>query len=151
MNTEEEREKTMESTLSPGRNAAVAVLSQAECLELLGATGIGRIAFSTATGPRIYPVNYLVADGCVVVRTSPYAQLGEHASGLVAFEADHLDAKLRRGWSVLVVGLSAPVEDADEAIRLHHTGQLEPWAPGQRNLFVRITPREITGRRFNGC
>jgi len=34
------------------------VLSRAECLSRLGATGLGRIAVVNGTEPAIFPVNY---------------------------------------------------------------------------------------------
>lgn len=124
-------------------------LSTEECFTLLGDSGVGRVAFTTASGPLIHPINYLVDDKTIVLRTSPYTRLGEHPFGLVAFEADELEAEMRRGWSVLVVGSCAPVEDTDEAIDLRRGGRLEAWAAGQRNLFVRITPQQVTGRRIS--
>ncbi len=134
---------------SPGRaGGAIVELSRTECFALLGETGVGRVAFSTASGPLIHPVNYLVDDETIVLRTSPYTQLGGHPFGLVAFEVDDLEREMRRGWSVVLVGRCAPVEDTDEAIDLRRGGRLEAWAAGQRNLFVRITPQQVTGRRI---
>lgn len=124
------------------------VLTRTQCLELLGETGVGRVAFMGASGPQIYPVNYLVDDETVVVRTAPYTRLAEYATGQVAFEVDDLHPESLRGWSVLVVGSSLPVDDPDEAVALRRSGRLQPWADGPRNLFLRITPREITGRRI---
>jgi nitroimidazol reductase NimA-like FMN-containing flavoprotein (pyridoxamine 5'-phosphate oxidase superfamily) len=127
----------------------ISVLTSAECRTLLGTAGVGRVAFVGPSGPVIHPVNYLVDHDTIVVRTSPYTMLGEHATGQVAFEVDDLDAWLTRGWSVLVTGRSAPVDDPEEAIALRRAGLLQPWAEGHRNLFVRITPDEITGRRIS--
>lgn len=123
-------------------------LSEDECFALLGESGVGRVAFTTAAGPLIHPVNYLVDDATIVLRTSPYTRLGEHPYGLVAFEVDDLDAEMQRGWSVVIVGRCAAVDDPDEAIDLRRTGRLHAWAAGQRNLFVRITPQQVTGRRI---
>lgn len=124
-------------------------LTRTECLELLGETGVGRVAFTGASGPQIYPVNYLVDNETVVVRTAPYTRLAEHATGQLAFEVDDLHPESLRGWSVLVVGSSLPVDDPDEAATLRRSERLQPWADGPRNLFLRITPREITGRRIS--
>lgn len=129
----------------PGR---LTELSEAESFALLGESGVGRLAFATAAGPLIHPVNYLVDDATIVLRTSPYTRFGEHPFGPVAFEVDDLDAQMQRGWSVLIVGRCAPIEDADEAIDLRRGGRLDVWADGQRNLFVRITPQRVTGRRI---
>ena len=122
-------------------------LTDAECLELLTRNELGRVGFTTNKGPQIYPVNYSMDRGTIVIRTSPYAGLYT-STGPVAFEIDEIDPVRRQGWSVLVVGTVAEIEDPDEAIQLRHQGGPEPWASGQRNVFVRITPREITGRRL---
>jgi nitroimidazol reductase NimA-like FMN-containing flavoprotein (pyridoxamine 5'-phosphate oxidase superfamily) len=127
----------------------ISVMSQEECLALLGAASVGRVAFVGPSGPVIHPVNYLMDHDTIVVRTSPYTLFGGHASGQVAFEVDEIDAWLTRGWSVLVTGRCEPVDDPEEAIELRRQGRLEPWADGHRNMFVRITPREITGRRIS--
>lgn len=130
------------------RAGTLGELSQDECFELLGETGVGRVAFDTPAGPLIHPVNYLVDNATIVIRTSPYTVFAERSHGLVAFEVDDLDPQLRHGWSVLIVGRSAPVEDIDEAVDLRRGGRLESWASGNRTLFVRITPHKVTGRRI---
>lgn len=138
---------TASSTAGSG-DGRLLELSTEECFALLGETGVGRVAFVTASGPLIHPVNYLVDDQTIVLRTSPYTRLGGHPFGLVAFEVDDLDQDMRRGWSVVIVGRCAAVEDTDEAIALRRGGRLAAWAGGHRNLFVRITPQQTTGRRI---
>ena len=133
----------------PAPPGGLIVLNRDECFGLLGTTGVGRIAFVGPSGPVIHPVNYLVDEGTIVLRTSPYTMLGEHSVGQVAFEVDELDEWMSRGWSVLITGRSAPIDDPDEAIAIRRRGLLHPWAEGQRNLFVRITPVEISGRRIS--
>lgn len=131
-----------------GAGGPLVELSKEECFALIGEAGVGRVAFTTASGPLIHPVNYLVDGDTLVLRTSPHTQFGTHPFGLVAFEVDDLDPLMERGWSVLFVGRCAPVEDADEAIDLRRGGRLQAWAAGTRNLFVRITPDQVTGRRI---
>src|SRR4028119_720576 len=53
-------------------------LSREDCAELLRAGVIGRVAVSTPTGPHIVPVNYVVMDDAIIVRTTPYSLLGSH-------------------------------------------------------------------------
>ncbi len=63
----------------------------------------------------------------------------------VAFETDVTDTAARRGWSVLVQGPAHHVTGAEEdAVR---AAGVESWAPGDRELFVRIVPSRVTGRR----
>lgn len=126
----------------------VSVLNDQECRTLLESSTVGRVAFVGPTGPVIHPVNFLMDHGTIIVRTSPYTMFGAHEPRRVAFEVDELDTWMSRGWSVLVTGESAPIDDPDETTTLHHQGKLQPWADGTRNMYVRITPREISGRRI---
>ncbi|MBA3233411.1 MAG: pyridoxamine 5'-phosphate oxidase family protein [Propionibacteriales bacterium] len=121
-------------------------LSQQECAARLRGSGVGRVAVCTPDGPVIIPVNYVIDEGTVVVRTAPYTLLAGHAWDKAAFEIDELDHNLRRGWSVLVVGQASPVEDVDEVQDSRTVDQLTTWAPGSRSMFIRITPVRITGR-----
>jgi nitroimidazol reductase NimA-like FMN-containing flavoprotein (pyridoxamine 5'-phosphate oxidase superfamily) len=121
-------------------------LNRRDCLDRLQGSGVGRVAVCTPDGPVIIPVNYVMDDETVVVRTAPYTLLAGHAWDQAAFEIDDLDHDMRRGWSVLVVGQAAPVEDPDEIAESQRLSELMPWAPGSRNMFIRITPQRITGR-----
>ncbi len=127
----------------------LSVLSQEECLTLLATASIGRLGFVGPSGVVIHPLNYIVDHESIVVRTSPHTMLGEHAAGQVAFEVDELDAWMTQGWSVLVTGQLAPIDDPEETIAIHRQGRLRPWADGQRNLYLRITPQQISGRRIS--
>ena len=127
----------------PGR---LSDLAADECYRRLDRTGVGRVAICTDDGPVILPVNYLVDGTSIVIRTAPYTSLAEHAVGQMAFEVDRLEPALQFGWSVLVVGQAMPVEDFELSSALKAEGRLQAWAPGPRNLFIRITPRKVTGR-----
>ena len=63
----------------------------------------------------------------------------------MAFEIDEIDRSARGGWSVLVQGPAHHVT-ADELDAAAGT-RVEPWAPGDREMVVRIVPSRITGRR----
>jgi len=121
-------------------------LSGQECTTRLGGSVIGRIAVCTPDGPVVIPVNYVMDGESVIVRTAPYGLLAGYAWGLASFEIDAFDDTSRRGWSVLVMGQATPVEDVDEVMSLQLTDKLVAWAPGSRNMFIRITPRSVTGR-----
>jgi nitroimidazol reductase NimA-like FMN-containing flavoprotein (pyridoxamine 5'-phosphate oxidase superfamily) len=125
-------------------------LSQAECASLLRATSVGRVAICTADGPVVVPVNYAMDGDAVIVRTSSYTLLAAHAWDQVAFEVDEIDADLRKGWSVLVSGRGEPVDDVDDLIDSGLARSLRPWAPGSRDMFIKITPRRVTGREVVG-
>jgi len=119
-----------------------------ECYRLLGPRGVGRIAFSTASGLMVLPVNYMVTDATVVIRTGSGSLIGVNGAGPVSFEADHLDLALGQGWSVLVRGEAHRVLQPGELQRLREAGDLRPWPAGEHDLFIRIVPSKITGRRI---
>jgi hypothetical protein len=66
----------------------------------------------------------------------------------VGFEVDRIDEAHRDGWSVLVQGPAHHVSQ-EETARLTGT-DVTPWAGGDRQLYVRIIPSQITGRRIHG-
>jgi nitroimidazol reductase NimA-like FMN-containing flavoprotein (pyridoxamine 5'-phosphate oxidase superfamily) len=131
-------------------------LDENECLELIEPGGIGRIAYTSRFGPVVLPVNYAVRDGAIVFRTAEHGPLDEDlrtgiagADYKVAFEIDQIDPAAREGWSVLVQGPAHHLSGAEQdAVR---SAGVEPWAPGDRELFVRIIPSRITGRRIGGA
>jgi nitroimidazol reductase NimA-like FMN-containing flavoprotein (pyridoxamine 5'-phosphate oxidase superfamily) len=135
-----------------GRQGRFEELSIQECRELLGTTTVGRVGFASSSGQLILPVNFSFLGGAVIFRTAATGPLAELASGAddVAFEVDYHGTRSRRAWSVLLNG-SAAVVDADEVSIL--TGdpaqQVEPWAEGERDLLIRLSPRTITGRRVS--
>lgn len=69
------------------------------------------------------------------------------ATGEVSFEVDHLDDALTEGWSVLLMGKSHVIEEPGE-LESAHSLSITPWAGGERETYVRIVPRKITGRRI---
>jgi len=127
-------------------------LDKDQCLNLISPGGIGRIAYTGRFGPAVLPVNYTLQDGAIVFRTAEHGPLDEdlrtgiaNADYKVAFEIDDIDPAARRGWSVLIQGPAHHVTGAEQdAVR---QAGVEPWAPGDRELFVRIVPSRITGRR----
>jgi len=123
-------------------------LSQDECLRLLGSVPVGRIVYTRQALPAVELVNFALTNGDIVFRTDDGGKLGAAIRGaVVAFEADSLDFEQRTGWSVTVVGQCLAVTDADELLRLRGIG-LVPWAPGEREHYVRIPPTLVTGRRL---
>ncbi len=132
----------------------IEVLDEAECLRLIAPGGIGRIAYSGRFGQAILPVNYKLHDGAIVFRTALRGALDEDlqtgigaAEYRVAFEIDELDMRGQQGWSVLIQGPAHRVESESERACALASG-VENWAPGDRDLFVRIVPSRITGRRI---
>jgi nitroimidazol reductase NimA-like FMN-containing flavoprotein (pyridoxamine 5'-phosphate oxidase superfamily) len=124
-------------------------LTPEECRTRLSTHGVGRVAVSTPDGPAIVPVNYLVMDDAVAYRTAPGAVPAAAEGREVAFEVDHIDEALSQGWSVLVVGAARAVTDPETVRRLDEQATTTPWAGGDRELWLTITPTRITGRRIH--
>ncbi|MCX4744750.1 pyridoxamine 5'-phosphate oxidase family protein [Kitasatospora sp. NBC_01287] len=137
--------------LPPGRDKAAAhpvleELAHAECWQRLATYGIGRIALTTASGPVVLPVNYWVLDGTLIFRTAADGPLAGAVGARVALEVDRIDEVLRTGWSVLAVGTAARVDDQPALAHLKERDAPSPWAGGERDLWVRIKPTELSGR-----
>lgn len=124
-------------------------LTPAECRQLIAAGGVGRIAFSTASGPVVLPVNFAVVAGTVVIRTGEGTMIEGHADDQVAFEIDHLDEALCQGWSVLVRGPAHRVAHPAELRHVQREAAIRPWAGQGRDVYLRIIPGKITGRRID--
>lgn len=127
---------------------AVQTLDHHECLRLLRGVTVGRLAVWVDDHPDIFPINYRVDQGTIIFRTAEGTKL-QAATGdtPVAVEADGIDPDSGIAWSVVVKGRAAPVKDPQEV--LDTAGLLLfPWQTGKKEHFVRITPDELTGRRF---
>jgi nitroimidazol reductase NimA-like FMN-containing flavoprotein (pyridoxamine 5'-phosphate oxidase superfamily) len=120
-----------------------------ECRARLSTHGVGRVAVSTPDGPAVIPVNYEVIDDAIAYRTAPDAVPAAAVGTEVAFEADHVDEAMSQGWSVLVVGPARAVTEPDAVRRLSERAHTEPWAGGEREMWVSIQPTRLTGRRIS--
>ena len=134
--------------LAPGRRLTSEDLSVAQCRDLLALRHVGRIAWTAADGPQLFPISYVWHDGSVIFRTSPYGVLSELVLRTeVVFEVDDIDQQRRLGWSILVRGCAAGIAP-EELTRPSVMVTALPWASGHRNLIIAVTPEQITGRRF---
>ena len=118
----------------------------AECLELLAAHAVGRVAYSDDEGPVVLPVNYSLDRDTLLIQVSPHSELARHLRDAPAsFQIDDFDDYNQSGWSVLVRGHASYVEAGDLP---DPESRPRTWAEGQRTLHLRIVPREISGRRL---
>jgi nitroimidazol reductase NimA-like FMN-containing flavoprotein (pyridoxamine 5'-phosphate oxidase superfamily) len=123
-------------------------LDRSECLRLLGTVPIGRVAFVIDAMPSVQPVNFVLHNGQIVFRTSPGSKLAAAMRNtVVAFEVDEYDSAQHVGWSVTAVGRSSMVADRERRRELALL-PLQPWAPGERDHFVMISPAVLHGRRI---
>ncbi|MFN8195412.1 MAG: pyridoxamine 5'-phosphate oxidase family protein [Nocardioidaceae bacterium] len=127
----------------------LSVLSEERCLQLLASRTVGRVALGMPEGPQIFPVNFVVHDGAVIFRTTPYSVLGAHAwQTRLAFEVDHIDYDRQAGWSVVVAGPGTRIDAGPELDEIVHQWNPHPWAAGTRPLYVRLRWDVVSGRRI---
>jgi nitroimidazol reductase NimA-like FMN-containing flavoprotein (pyridoxamine 5'-phosphate oxidase superfamily) len=127
----------------------VEILSDEQCIDLLGRVPVGRIADTVDALPVIFPINLAVVDGAIVFRTPSGTKLASAtASAAVAFEVDSYEADGRAGWSVMVQGMASEVTDP-AGLREVDSAPLDAWAlDGTADHVVRIELHRVSGRRF---
>ena len=124
-------------------------LSADTCIDLLRIHSVGRISVIAEGFPIVHPVNYRLVENrsgpWILIRTRPgnvVDQAGENA----AFEIDSIDPGHSTGWSVLVRGQLAHIDD-DAVERIKEQFDPLPWLGGRDSWLV-IKPVLITGRRL---
>jgi transcriptional regulator with XRE-family HTH domain len=132
----------------PSGRPFLADIDPGECWPLIAPGGVGRVVFVEERGPVALPVNFRMLEHDVVFRTEASSALMHALSqGTVSFEVDNIDDALAEGWSVLLSGVGHLIEDPEERQVAESLG-VGPWAGGERNIYVRIVSREISGRRI---
>ena len=122
-------------------------LGRAECLELLGRAGIGRIVLSIRCLPVALPVNMALLGEDVIFSTDSGSMVTAAVEGqIVSVEVDDIDLLYRTGWSVLVTGRAELATDPAECEWAR--SRLQPWAPGPHPFLVRVPSTMISGRRL---
>ncbi|MFE9454187.1 helix-turn-helix domain-containing protein [Streptomyces sp. NPDC006739] len=125
-------------------------LSAGACQTLLGSHGVGRLAVPTSTGPVTVPVDYSVVNGAIVFCTAAGTTPALADGRRVTFEVDRVDDAFSQGWSVLVRGVAWRVRNPLERRWYAEQAHSKPLAGGDRDLWVRIDPGIVTGRRISG-
>lgn len=127
-------------------------LTEAESWRLLAGCSLGRVVFSLHAMPAIRPVNHVVDQQTVIIRSHLGAAITGHSvaggGAVVCYEADDIDPVRHTGWSVIVTGMARLVSDPEAVSRYEQL--LQPWADGQMNQVIAITPHLITGLRLAG-
>ena len=119
-----------------------------DCWKYLRSASVCRVALTAGGGPEIFPVNYVPDNGTVVFRTGTGTKLDAVLGGnSVALEADGLNTYGTIAWSVIIKG-TAKVVDTQEAFQEAADAGLSPWQAGSKEHLVRVTPTDISGRRF---
>jgi hypothetical protein len=129
----------------------VVELDRDEAMRLLASVDYGRVVFTSEALPAIRPVNHLVDEGRVIVRTRVTRKLSTSARSstdsrvVVAYEADDLDPLRRAGWSVVVTGWATTVTDPEQVARYEQL--LHPWV-NTADTVIAIEPGTVTGIRI---
>jgi nitroimidazol reductase NimA-like FMN-containing flavoprotein (pyridoxamine 5'-phosphate oxidase superfamily) len=128
-------------------------LDERECLQLIGAGRLGRVAYTGRFGPTVLPVLYKLHKGSVVFHTFQDTFTEEdlrtgiaHAEYQVAFEVDQFDPDAVVGWTVLVVGPAHHVDTEAKRASIISAGD-DPWPGAESEHMVRVRPTRIAGRR----
>jgi Pyridoxamine 5'-phosphate oxidase len=118
-------------------------------MRLLASVGYGRVVFTLNALPAIRPVNHLLDDGRIIIRTRLTASISAAVRSndgiIVAYEADSIDSQTRTGWSVVITGHAHTLTNPDEVMRYEQL--LEPWV-NHADTVVAIEPEIITGLRL---
>ncbi|HEX2381771.1 MAG TPA: pyridoxamine 5'-phosphate oxidase family protein [Acidimicrobiales bacterium] len=126
----------------------LAVLEREECIALLGSATVGRIAITSNALPVVLPVNFVLLDDRIVIRTSRGTKLDAATRNtVVAFEVDEIDRVEQTGWSVLVTGVARELVAPDEIDEVSASPPAR-WAPGPDGRYIAISTDMISGRRI---
>ena len=129
-------------------NGEFEVLSTDECLDLLRAGGLGRVAFVEGPFAVVLPVDFAIAGHQeIVFLTSSGSKLRAVERGApLTFEIDHLGPD-GVGWSVLATGPARWSAEPAAVDAVRNLG-VAPHGPGALEHVVGIEIRSVTGRRF---
>jgi uncharacterized protein len=127
--------------------AELVELGQDESWEMARRQPVCRVAWASSTGPVIIPVNHVVHEHSLWIRTSAYSSLVREVDDVrIAILVDDIDSETRLGWSVQLRGTAHVhwhLDEVPEEVRSLHT-----WASGPRPLWLELAPDEVNGRRL---
>jgi len=123
-------------------------LSVDESLALLLTRPMGRLVYVVDGTPKVVPLNYLLHRRAITFRTGSGRLLDDVEQREVLFEVDYSDNARREGWSVIVRGVAEEIWRGEELMILREL-PLRPWAPGNRDHYVRVVTSRITGRMIS--
>ncbi len=132
-------------------NSGIEMVDRDDCVVLLRADEIGRLAVIDGGRPVIFPVNYAMDGEDIVFRTAPGTKLEQGPRAPACFEIDGFDRTHHAGWSVVVTGRLEEVTPYNGSLFPHVRDlPVHPWADGPKDHIMRLVPASITGRRIQG-
>ncbi|MFT4262332.1 MAG: pyridoxamine 5'-phosphate oxidase family protein [Nocardioides sp.] len=128
--------------------AQLVEIGEKESWELLAERPICRVGWNGSDGPDVLPLNYVVFDGALWLRTSAHSALSQEIDDTqVAILVDRLDDDAEVGWSVQVRGVAEVHYSVDTVPP--EVQNLQTWAGGARPLWIKVKPTAINGRRLS--
>jgi nitroimidazol reductase NimA-like FMN-containing flavoprotein (pyridoxamine 5'-phosphate oxidase superfamily) len=123
-------------------------LTRVEALQLLSTISYGRVVFTRNALPAIRPVNHVLDNGEIIIRTRLSAKfsIAVDPGTVVAYEADQIDPDQRTGWSVVVTGVARQITEPDRLSRYEQL--LQPWVDLAMDVAIGIQTDLVTGFRF---
>jgi nitroimidazol reductase NimA-like FMN-containing flavoprotein (pyridoxamine 5'-phosphate oxidase superfamily) len=124
------------------------VIDREECLRLLAAEVVGRVAVIAGGEPAIFPVNFVLDAETIVFRSDEGTKTTSGPRARACFEIDGADRSRRAGWSVVASGWLEEVTEFDaRAFERMQQLPVDPWAGGDKRHWMRLRTDHITGRR----
>lgn len=121
-------------------------LDDEQSWKLLETTRHGRLVVSVAGEPDIFPVNYLVSDRKIYLRTAPGNKLAQLTiNSRVLLETDGILSD--EAWSVVLRGTARVMTNSTELAAVEELG-LKSWVPTLKDFYVEIVPTSVSGRHF---
>jgi nitroimidazol reductase NimA-like FMN-containing flavoprotein (pyridoxamine 5'-phosphate oxidase superfamily) len=121
-------------------------LDDEQSWKLLGGTKHGRLVVSVAGEPDIFPVNYLISDRKIYLRTAPGNKLAQLTiNSRVLLETDGILSD--EAWSVVLRGTARVLANSTELAAVEELG-LKSWVPTLKDFYVEIVPTSVSGRHF---
>lgn len=118
-------------------------LDETEALRLARTAEVGRLAWNGSDGVTVLPVNIMIVDRRVEIRTSAYSQMATEVDLKdVGVQVDHHEDGSRTGWSVLIRGRAYRVPASDLA-----PGP-DVWPTGPKPVGIVVEVDQVTGRRL---
>jgi nitroimidazol reductase NimA-like FMN-containing flavoprotein (pyridoxamine 5'-phosphate oxidase superfamily) len=113
---------------------------------VLSTLSVGRLATVVGGEPEIFPISFGVAERRLYFVTRPGTKLVELVvNSRIAFEADERTDST--AVSIVVKGVAEILDTAAEIAEAEATG-IRPFADDGQDVWVRITPTQVTGRRL---
>lgn len=122
-------------------------LTEDECWERLARAPYGRIACGAAGEIDVFPINHKTDGRTIIFRTSAGTKLLELTiRESVAFEIDGYDE--HEAFSVVVKGRAQEFDRDADVLEAERLG-VHPWAPEEKDRWVRIDASDVRGRVFD--